>query len=303
MNVLSINGLDKSFGHIHAVRKLNLEVGKGQIYGILGPNGSGKTTTLAMVLGIVRMDGGSYSWFGEAPGPAQNMKIGSLLESPNFYPYLNLIENLKIVCQIKGIGEAEIFRVLQVVGLLERQKSKFQTMSYGMKQRLAIASALMGDPEVLVLDEPANGLDPEGIAEIRKIVRQEADKGKTIIMASHILDEVEKVCTHVAILRKGEVLKSGEVGSLLKTEILMILSADDMAGLERQLKISNAATSIDKVGNELHIILREGLTPGELNKSFVSEGIALTKMEVHKQSLEEQFLELLKQADEKGGQV
>ena len=303
MNILSINGLDKSFGHIHAVRKLNLEVGKGQIYGILGPNGSGKTTTLAMVLGIVRMDGGSFKWFGEESGPAQNMKIGSLLESPNFYPYLNLIENLKIVCRIKGIPDAEIFRVLEVVGLLERQKSKFQTMSYGMKQRLAIASVLMGDPEVLVFDEPANGLDPEGIAEVRKIVRQEADKGKTIIMASHILDEVEKVCTHVAILRKGEVLKSGEVGSLLKTEILMVLSADDMSGLENQLRISNVATSIEKIGDELHIILREGLTPGELNKSMVSEGIALTKMEVHKQSLEEQFLELLKQADEKGGQV
>ncbi len=301
MTILNIEGLDKSYGAIHAVDNLNLEVQKGQIFGILGPNGSGKTTTLAMILGIVHMDKGSYSWFDEKPSPAQHTKIGSLLESPNFYPYLNLIENLRIVCKIKGIPEAEIFRVLKIVGLLERQKSKFQTMSYGMKQRLALASVLMGDPDVLVLDEPANGLDPEGIAEVREIVKGEAMKGKTILMASHILDEVEKVCSHVAILRKGKLLKYGEVGSLLRTETLMILSAEDMDSLKDQLEGNPAIASYELKGNDIHAVLKDGHSAGDLNKGLVSKGLALTKMEVHKQSLEEQFLELLKQANQEGG--
>ena len=181
MTILQINGLDKSFGSVHAVKDLHLEIKKGQVFGILGPNGSGKTTTLAMLMGVVRMDKGTYSWFGKPPTPVNQQKIGSMLESPNFYPYLNLIENLKIISRIKHIPEPEVFRVLKVVGLLERQKSKFQTLSLGMKQRLALASVLLGDPEVLVLDEPANGLDPEGIAEVREIIRNEAKRGKTII--------------------------------------------------------------------------------------------------------------------------
>lgn len=301
MTILEINGLDKSYGPVHAVKSLNLKVDQGQIFGILGPNGSGKTTTLAMVLGIVHMNSGNYRWFGKNPKPSLHQKIGSLLESPNFYPYLNLVENLRIIGQIKHFPEAEIFRVLKVVGLLERQKSRFQTLSYGMKQRLALASVLMGDPEVLVLDEPANGLDPEGIAEVREIVRNEARKGKTILMASHILDEVEKVCSHVAILRKGELIKVGEVGSLLKSEILMRLAADSMEELQRFLQSYEGVYRLDLQKDQIEVILKEGYLPGDLNKAAVSQGIVLNKMEVHKQSLEEQFLELMRDEELKGG--
>lgn len=301
MTILEINGLDKSYGPIHAVKNLQLKVQKGQIYGILGPNGSGKSTTLAMILGIVGMDKGTYSWFGQKPSSESRQKIGSLLESPNFYPYLSLIENLKIVSRIKQIPEAEIFRVLKLVGLLERQKSKFQTLSYGMKQRLALASVLMGDPEVLVLDEPANGLDPEGIAEVREIVKKEAQRGKTILMASHILDEVEKVCSHVAILRNGELLTSGEVGNLLKNEVMMILSSDSLDELKHFLNNYNGISNLKDDGEQFQVVLKDGFEPGDVNKALVSKGIILNKMEVHKQSLEEKFLELMKQEEKEGG--
>ncbi|MCK5821650.1 MAG: ATP-binding cassette domain-containing protein [Bacteroidales bacterium] len=294
--------MDKSYGPVHAVKDLHLEIKKGQVFGILGPNGSGKTTTLAMILGVVSMDKGSYSWFGQSPNPVNQQKIGSMLESPNFYPYLNLIENLKIISHIKRIPEAEVFRVLKVVGLLERQRSKFQTLSLGMKQRLALASVLLGDPEVLVLDEPANGLDPEGIAEVREIIRQEAEKGKTIIMASHILVEVEKVCSHVAILRKGGLITTSEVGSLLKTDVMMILSSDSTNELHQFLKTYEGITSMEKEGVRFKVVLKENVSPGDLNKILVEKGIALNQMEIHKQSLEEQFLELVKQDDMEGGQ-
>lgn len=303
MTILKISGLDKSYGSVHAVKNLHLEVKKGQVFGLLGPNGSGKTTTLAMLLGVVRMDKGTYNWFGKSPSPANQQKIGSMLESPNFYPYLNLVENLKIISRIKHIPEAEVFRVLKVVGLLERQKSKFQTLSLGMKQRLALASVLMGDPEVLVLDEPANGLDPEGIAEVREIIRKEASRGKTIIMASHILVEVEKVCSHVAILRKGELLTSGEVGSLLRNDVMMILASDEMDKLKQFLHSFEGVTSVVAEGDHIQVVLKEGFAPGDLNKALVRNDIILNKMEVHKQSLEEQFLELVKQDEMKGGQV
>lgn len=302
MTILKISGLDKSYGPVHAVKDLHLEIKKGQVFGILGPNGSGKTTTLAMILGVVSMDKGSYSWFGQSPNPVNQQKIGSMLESPNFYPYLNLIENLKIISHIKRIPEAEVFRVLKVVGLLERQRSKFQTLSLGMKQRLALASVLLGDPEVLVLDEPANGLDPEGIAEVREIIRQEAEKGKTIIMASHILVEVEKVCSHVAILRKGGLITTSEVGSLLKTDVMMILSSDSTNELHQFLKTYEGITSMEKEGVRFKVVLKENVSPGDLNKILVEKGIALNQMEIHKQSLEEQFLELVKQDDMEGGQ-
>lgn len=302
MTILKINGLDKSYGPVHAVKNLKLEVEKGQIFGILGPNGSGKSTTLAMILGIVRMDKGNYTWFGQDPSPENQQKIGSLLESPNFYPYLSLIENLKIVSRIKNLPEAEIFRVLKLVGLLERQKSKFQTLSYGMKQRLALASVLMGDPEVLVLDEPANGLDPEGIAEVREIIKKEAEKGKTILMASHILNEVEKVCSHVAILKHGELITSGEVGDFLNTEVMMILASDSMEALREFLKDFDGVTDIKDGNEQVEVVLKDGFVPGDINKALVAKGIILNKMEVHKQSLEEQFLELMRQEEKEGGQ-
>ncbi|MFB0924859.1 MAG: ATP-binding cassette domain-containing protein, partial [Vicingaceae bacterium] len=209
--ILNINGISKSYGKVKALNNLSLKINQGEIYGILGPNGSGKTTTLGIILDVLNADSGSFSWNEQENSKYDRKKIGSLLETPNFYPYLSARQNLSIVCKIKEVSESEVDRVLSLVDLISRANSKFKTFSLGMKQRLAIASALLGDPEVLVLDEPTNGLDPQGIAEIRTIILDLAAAGKTIIMASHILDEVEKTCSHVAVLKLGNLLTFGPI--------------------------------------------------------------------------------------------
>jgi ABC-type multidrug transport system ATPase subunit len=202
--VLEINNLSKNYGRIKAVDQASFSVEKGQVFGILGPNGSGKTTTLGIILDVIQPSEGSYQWFEEPNSHQQRKKIGSILETPNFYPYLSAVNNLKIVADIKGIDYSDIERVLKVTNLVDRKDDKFKTYSLGMKQRMSIASALLGDPEVLVLDEPTNGLDPQGIAEVRNLIIELGNQGKTIILASHLLDEVEKVCTHAAVLKKGK---------------------------------------------------------------------------------------------------
>src|SRR6195952_684835 len=219
--VLEINNLAKSYGPVQALRGISFNVPQGTVFGILGPNGSGKTTTLGIVMDILRPTSGGILLFGETPTNLHRKRIGTLLETPNFYHYMSAVDNLKIAAAIKGIENPDIDGVLKQVNLYERRASKFQTFSLGMKQRLAIASCLLGDPEVMVFDEPTNGLDPVGIAEIRDLIRKIASEGHTIIMASHLLDEVEKVCTHVAIMKKGELLVTGSVQE--------IMSNDDMA--------------------------------------------------------------------------
>jgi ABC-2 type transport system ATP-binding protein len=295
MIILETDSLDKSYGLVHAVNHLSLKVEPGQVYGILGPNGSGKTTTLSMLMGIVRPNGGTYRWFGDQRGPVANRRIGALIETPNFYPYLSLEQNLKIVCLIKGVDEKDIQRVIKLVGLHERSHSKYQTLSLGMKQRLALGSLLLGDPDVLVLDEVTNGLDPEGIAEVRTLIRQVASTGKTIILASHILDEVEKVCTHVVILKKGIKLAEGEVAHLIKGKEIIILSGEDNDHLQKILSESSAVESFTREGEEFRVILNTGIKPGDLSKEMMGKGIVLTRLEVRKNRLEDQFLELVKQ--------
>lgn len=295
MTILETDRLDKSYGLIHAVRHLSLKVESGQVYGILGPNGSGKTTTLSMLMGIVRPDEGNFRWFGDQRGPAANRRIGALIESPNFYPYLSLEQNLRIICRIKDIGEKDVERVIKLVGLQERRRSKYQTLSLGMKQRLALGSLLLGDPEVLVLDEVTNGLDPEGIAEVRSLIRQVASTGKTILLASHILDEVEKVCTHVVVLKNGNKLAEGEVDSLIKGREIIMLSGEDSDRLSKVLADSSAVESFTKEGEEFKVILNTGVKPGDLSKELMGQGIVLTRLDVRKNRLEDQFLELVKQ--------
>jgi ABC-2 type transport system ATP-binding protein len=295
MIILETDSLDKSYGPVHAVNHLSLTVGAGQVYGILGPNGSGKTTTLSMLMGIVRPNGGSFKWFGGETGPEANKRIGALIETPNFYPYLSLEQNLKIVCRIKGIDEKDIQRVIRLVGLHERSRSRFQTLSLGMKQRLALGSLLLGDPEVLVMDEVTNGLDPEGIAEVRTLIRQVASTGKTIILASHILDEVEKVCTHVVILKKGSKLAEGEVDSLIKGKEVIILSGDNLDQLSAALSASLLVESYTRENEDLKVILKGEVKTGDLSKELMEKGIALNRIEVRKNRLEDQFLELVKQ--------
>ncbi|MEN8157506.1 MAG: ABC transporter ATP-binding protein [Bacteroidota bacterium] len=293
--ILAIRGLSKSYKQVKAIQNLNLEISDGQAYGILGPNGSGKTTTLSIVTGILRQDNGTFSWFGEPPRPGQRRSIGSLIETPNFYPYLSLEKNLRIVCDIKGLDYSGIDRALDSSKLLERKRSRFSTMSLGMKQRLGLAAALLGDPRVLVLDEPTNGLDPEGIADVREVVIDQVKQGKTLILASHILNEVEKICNHVAILKKGEMVASGPVKELLtEDEIIEVASPDNMK-LKDALTGSRLVRELEEENGLLVLTLNRDVSPADINSFAFSNQVVIHHMLSRKRSLESQFLELVKE--------
>ncbi len=293
--ILSIQNLSKNYGKIKAVDDLSFTVEKGTVYGILGPNGSGKTTTLSVITGVLHPASGSYRWFGNKPGKWERKRIGSLIEIPNFYPYLTLFQNLQIVARIKNVPEEDINRVLGITDILKRKYSRFDTLSLGMKQRLSFASVLLGDPEVLVLDEPANGLDPEGIAEVRKIIMSERDKGKTIIIASHILDEVEKVCTHVGVLKMGKLIASDRVDKLLVMDRVVTMSAPDNIKLKEILEKSGLVKNIKEDIDSITATILSETEPGEINKYVIGKGITLTRLEVNKPTLESQFLELVRE--------
>lgn len=292
--ILQINSLTKSYGSVKALNNLSIEVNRGQVYGILGPNGSGKTTTLSILTGILEQDSGSFSWFGEKSKASTRRRIGSLIETPSFFPYLSLQNNLKIIAEIKECKGDDIDEVLKLVKLYERRKSKFSTLSLGMKQRLGIASTLIGNPEVLVLDEPTNGLDPEGIAEVRDLITQQSESGKTIIMASHILSEVEKVCTDVAIFKSGHLLAQGNVKLLLAgAAVLQVKSAND----EELLVILKNCPFIKQFSgdkNGFNLILNEGHTSVDFNRYAYEKGVILSELIMNQKSLESQFLELVK---------
>lgn len=293
-DILTIKDLSKSYKNVRAIQHLDLEIEEGQAYGILGPNGSGKTTTLSIITGIIRQDSGSFSWFGKDPDAAQRRSIGSLIETPHFYPYLNLEKNLRIICDIKGISYQDIGRVLETANLEERKRSRFSTLSLGMKQRLGIAAALLGDPRVLVLDEPTNGLDPEGIAEVREVVIDQVKNGITLILASHILSEVEKICSHVAILKKGELLARGPVKELLAEDEIIEVACGDNALLREKLEGSKLIKEIETENGMLILTLNETVTASDINSFAFSNKLVIHHMLSRKRSLESQFLELVK---------
>lgn len=291
--ILTIQNLHKRYGSIQALKNVSFEIKKGHVYGILGPNGSGKSTTLGIVLNVVNKTSGEYSWFGGTMKTHEALKkVGAIIERPNFYPYMTAQENLKLVCKIKGIDYSKIQEKLELVGLDERKDSKFSTFSLGMKQRLAIASALLNDPEILILDEPTNGLDPQGIHQIRDIIRLIASKGTTILLASHLLDEVEKVCSHVVVLRKGEILYSGLVDGMSANEGFFELQADDTENLISVLKTHPAIESTKKEEGKVFVTLKSALEAKDLNRFLFSKNISLSHLVKRKSSLEEQFLEL-----------
>jgi ABC-2 type transport system ATP-binding protein len=294
-SILKVNGLSKWFGRTQAIDNLSFEVEKGQVVGILGPNGSGKTTTLSIILGIRFASQGSFSWFNHAAGQTVNKSIGSLIEVPYFYPYLNLKRNLELVALARGRGINDIDRVLGVVGLQARSQSNYQTLSLGMKQRLALASALLGDPDVVVLDEPTNGLDPEGIAEVRRIIIEQSKKGKTIILASHILDEVEKVCSHVIILKEGNIISKGSVAELLSQKQTISISADDMEMLTTAINSIAEVEVVERKLDSIMVSLSDEIKPAEVNARLVKMGVPPSSIMQHKTTLESQFLELIKQ--------
>ncbi|MFE3867927.1 ABC transporter ATP-binding protein [Flavobacterium sp. LS2P90] len=293
--ILSIKNLDKRYGSLQALKNVSFEIHKGNVYGILGPNGSGKSTTLGIILNVVNKTSGEYSWFGGTMQTHEALKkVGAIIERPNFYPYMTAKENLELVCKIKGINYAKVNEKLELVGLVDRQDSQFSTFSLGMKQRLAIASALLNDPEILILDEPTNGLDPQGIHQIRDIIKHIAAQGTTILLASHLLDEVEKVCTHALVLRKGEVLYSGLVDGMSANEGFFELQADNVENLMTVLKTHPAVKiSVNEEGKVL-VYLKDKLEAKELNQFLFENNIVLSHLVKRKNSLEEQFLELTK---------
>ena len=293
--ILSIKNLNKRYGALQALKNVSFDIHKGNVYGILGPNGSGKSTTLGIVLNVVNKTSGEYSWFGGTMETHQALKkVGAIIERPNFYPYMTGKENLELVCKIKGINYAKVNEKLELVGLTHRQNSKFSTFSLGMKQRLAIASALLNDPEILILDEPTNGLDPQGIHQIRDIIKQIATKGTTILLASHLLDEVEKVCTHVLVLRKGEILYTGLVDGMSANEGFFELQADDMEHLIVVVKMHPTVKNVVKEDGKVLVYLKDNLEAKELNRFLFEQNVVLSHLVKRKNSLEEQFLELTK---------
>lgn len=292
-HILTIQNLTKKFGSITAVDNLSFTIEKGNVYGLLGPNGSGKSTTLGIVLNVVNKTSGDFYWFDGKTNTHQALKnIGAIIEHPNFYPYMTAEQNLKLVCKIKGIPEGKIAEKLELVGLLERKDSKFKQFSLGMKQRLAIASALLNDPEILILDEPTNGLDPQGIHQIREIIKTIASQGTTILLASHLLDEVEKVCSHVVILRKGKSLYSGSVAGMNASHGFFIMQSSDLEKLKNVLSQHSAIGTIKVEDDFLTAYLQQPMDASEINRFLFENNVILSHLVKRKESLEELFLEL-----------
>ena len=292
--ILSLKNLDKKFGRVHAVNNLSFDIQKGNVYGILGPNGSGKSTTLGIILNVVNKTSGEFSWFNGKLSTHQALKkVGAIIERPNFYPYMTAVQNLSLICKIKDVSTEKIDEKLKIVNLYERRNSKFSTFSLGMKQRMAIASALLNDPEILILDEPTNGLDPQGIHEIRQIIQEITKNGTTILLASHLLDEVEKVCSHVVVIREGIKLYSGRVDEMTASKGLFELkTANDKIKLLTLLKQHHSIGAVKEEGEFIIAYLTEEMDATEINTFLFKNGIAVSHLVKRKPSLEQQFLDL-----------
>ncbi|RLD19616.1 MAG: ABC transporter ATP-binding protein [Bacteroidetes bacterium] len=292
--ILATKGLTKHYGRIKAIDDLNLEIKKGSVFGILGPNGSGKTTTLGMVLDVINKTSGSYTWFGQTPHKDHRKNIGAILETPIFYPYLSGAKNLELVCDIKNVDYTRIPEVIDQVNLTGRQDHKFRTYSLGMKQRLSIASALLCNPEVMILDEPTNGLDPQGIADIRQLIIDIAKGGKTIVLASHLLDEVQKVCTDFAVLKNGKLIYTGKVDDVTKGEVAIEVMAKEP--IHDILKNADFILSVTEEHEKYLITLDDGYEAASVNKLLIDNGIVASHLFTVHKSLEKQFLEILNES-------
>lgn len=293
MTVLSTQNLTKKYHKLTALDQLNFDIEEGMIFGLLGPNGSGKTTTLGMILNVLKPTSGTFKWFEQPPSAESRRKIGAILEIPCFYPYMTAAQNLRVAAEIKKCPIENIDPTLKTVGLFERRNDPFKTYSLGMKQRLAIGAALLANPPVLILDEPTNGLDPQGIVEIRELVVQIAKSGKTIILASHLLDEVQKVCSDFMVLRKGKKLFQGNVKEALSDQRLVAVGAKNMEGLQNALSDYQGISKMElKEGLCLLTALPE-VTTTDISQFLFDKKIIVNHLVEREGSLEKQFLKIL----------
>lgn len=294
MHVIEVRGLTKRYRRLTAVNDVSFAVERGQVFGFLGPNGSGKTTTIGLLLGIIHPNAGDIRLF-EQHGMSElhvaRRRIGATLETPNFYPYLSGRDNLRVVAKIKEVGEKEISAALDAVGLTPRERDRFSKYSLGMKQRLAIAGAMLGNPDLVILDEPANGLDPEGMREIRDIIRALADQGRTIFVSSHLLHEVERTCTHVAIIKKGRLVTQGSLDQLMRgTAVARVRSADNESLLSALGEYSGAVDA--KRDGEYITVELQDEDLASLNRFLAGRDIYLSHLVLQRQSLEDVFIDL-----------
>jgi len=304
--VIRTDGLTKRYGHVLAVDGLSLDVPRGRIYGLLGPNGSGKTTLMSMLLGLVRPTAGSFTLFGNSPEQGgldkELHRIGALIETPTFYPYLSGRNNLAYFQGISGRGDAvELDSLLEQVGLGGRGGDKFQTYSLGMKQRLGLAYTLLGDPELLVLDEPTNGMDPAGMAEVRDLIRGLARDDRTVILSSHLLNEVEQVCDSVAILSHGRLIAQGDVAELLQergSPQVRLRTTDDRKAWE----ILSALAWVDGVSadNGYLVASVEADRSWEITAALSRNEVYVAEMTPAQISLEQYFLDVTDEAEALG---
>jgi ABC-type multidrug transport system ATPase subunit len=296
--IIEINNLTKQFKDVKAVGGLNLNVNKGDVFGFLGPNGAGKSTTIRMLLSLIKPQSGTIKIFGHLLNKNNKdifPRVGAIVEKPDFYNYLSAYKNLEILGRISGksISKKRIMDTLELVGLASRYKSKVKTFSHGMKQRLGIAQALLHDPELIILDEPTTGLDPQGMKEIRDLIMQlSKSEGKTIFLSSHILSEVEMVANRMIIINKGKTVVEGNVNELLNTKTIKVtFEVDDVNGAIKVLENTNWSKKIISVsGNQLIFLIDDDVI-SKLNKFLVEQEI-LVKAIIPSRSLEEYFLKI-----------
>ncbi|MGI8866629.1 MAG: ATP-binding cassette domain-containing protein [Rubrobacteraceae bacterium] len=289
--LVETRGLTKRYGSLTAVSDLNLNVRRGEVYGFLGPNGAGKTTTLRMLLGLIRPSSGDATVIGGSPGTPDSLeRVGALVESPAFYPYLSGRDNLRVMARYSGVGKDRIGEVLDQVELSERAKDTFRTYSLVMKPLLGVAAALLTDPELLILDEPTNGLDPKGMADMRRLIRTLGTGDRTVLLSSHLLGEVEQICDRVGVIQRGELVAQGTVSELRGREGLLIRAEP----VKYAHEIAKRLAGVEEV-KETDGMLRLTTNPGraaEINAKLVSAGLRVSEIRPSEQSLEEVFLEL-----------
>ena len=290
--VVEARGLTKRYGTgVLAVDRLDLTVRRGEVYGFLGPNGAGKTTTLRMLVGLIRPTAGTATVAGHGPGePAGLARIGCLVENPAFYPYLSGRDNLRVIARYAGVPESSVDPALEEVDLLPRARDRFGTYSLGMRQRLGVAAALLKKPELLILDEPTNGLDPQGMVEMRELLRNVGQGDRTVLLSSHLLGEVEHVCQRVGVIQHGRLVAEGTLEELRGDAGLVIRAEPaDRAG-ELLVSVLGDAAVVQRDG--AFRVRTDPTRAGELNTRLVQAGVVVSELRASERSLEEVFLQL-----------